>query len=691
MSSWHAKGRITLGLCCLTVGLLGACTTGPTDNAPTPRSQLGYPSVAASRAIVATKAVLTAADQLQIDYLDGSQEISAGIPFLAPKTPDRTQHRAAPPIIPLETPDSAEPLHASRGIPVNIRPIEEWHRLIKQLEQEVAAQVPEHGVVLDVLQQEDIFLYVDDKGGLHAVAIEDKPTAIEPAGTVTLTQLLQQATDRVRRSLLQQRGDHRYLLFNTGDSPDTGFPFVFMDLEHGRVFFIQRRSDRQQLLAYGPAGSARAAFHAFNSQAMSLARQPLSTVTRLASSFGTTVLDTIHRIPTLAKPGSAPPPTKQAAYMDRDAWERELDGLVGSATQGRIRYLVDGEEFFPALIHAIHSARESVRMRMYLFDNDDYAVKIADLLKTRSKEVSVELLLDGLGTINSSMASPNYTPEHAPPAPLSIASYLRADTDIRVWMLSNPFMQGDHTKAIIIDDDAAFIGGMNIGREYRYEWHDMMAELRGPVVDELIRDFENTRAHAGPLGDLQAAFQQSHHAVREPGENDYPLRLLYTRVGSSQILRSQIAAMRRAQNRVWIQNPYLTSDTVQHELIEARRRGVDVRVILPYQTNWGLISRSNVLAANGMLRHGIRVYIYPGMSHLKAALYDGWVCLGSANFDRLSLRLNKETNIATSHPEAVTELVDRVFSPDFERSLELTEPLPAGWLDYLKEQIADHL
>jgi len=79
------------------------------------------------------------------------------------------------------------------------------------------------------------------------------------------------------------------------------------------------------------------------------------------------------------------------------------------------------------------------------------------------------------------------------------------------------------------------------------------------------------------------------------------------------------------------------------------------------------------------------------MSHLKAAIYDGWACLGSANFDRLSLRLNKETNIATSHPEAVKELADRVFSVDFDYAVELTEPLPAGWLDYLKEQIADHL
>ncbi len=39
---------------------------------------------------------------------------------------------------------------------------------------------------------------------------------------------------------------------------------------------------------------------------------------------------------------------------------------------------------------------------------------------------------------------------------------------------TNPWFTADHTKTIIIDSNTAFIGGMNIGREYRYEWHDLM-------------------------------------------------------------------------------------------------------------------------------------------------------------------------------------------------------------------------
>ena len=126
-------------------------------------------------------------------------------------------------------------------------------------------------------------------------------------------------------------------------------------------------------------------------------------------------------------------------------------------------------------------------------------------------------------------------------------------------------------------------------------------------------------------------------------------------------------------------------------LQSAALRGVDVRVVIPMETDHGPITRSNVLAANLMLEHGIRVYIFPGFSHVKAAIYDGWVCLGSANLDKLSLRVNKEINVATSHAQPAGELVQRVFIPDMRASVELTEPFPENWLDFLVEMMADHL
>ena len=118
---------------------------------------------------------------------------------------------------------------------------------------------------------------------------------------------------------------------------------------------------------------------------------------------------------------------------------------------------------------------------------------------------------------------------------------------------------------------------------------------------------------------------------------------------------------------------------------------MDVRVIIPIETDRGVITRNIVLAANTLLEHGVRVYLYPGFTHAKAAVFDGWASVGSANLDRLSLKINQELNVTTSEPEAVQALIDKLFMPDFEKAEELQGPLPERWSDYLIELFGDYL
>jgi cardiolipin synthase len=378
--------------------------------------------------------------------------------------------------------------------------------------------------------------------------------------------------------------------------------------------------------------------------------------------------------------------------MNLEEWEARLDDLTGrQASRGTMRFLVDGQEFFTRFIDAVTRAKSSISLRTYIFDNDDYAVRIGELLKRRSNEgIEVRVLLDGLGTIVSTIEKQPTLPEdHRGPS--SVRRFLERDSQIDVRQTVNPWLTGDHVKTAVIDGKLAFTGGMNIAREYRFDWHDLMTELRGPIVDVLQYEFEKAWAHAGLFGDLGYA------AVRlgpEPDSADdvgYPIRPLFTRADDHEIFRAQREAIRNAQKYVYVENAYFTDDAMLYELARARHRGVDVRVIMPLVTDRGPITRNNALAANAMLEHGIRVYIYPGMSHIKAAVFDGWVCIGSANWDRLSFRINKELNIATSHPEAVAELERRVFEADFSNSIELTEPFPERWTDHLIEVVGDYI
>jgi cardiolipin synthase len=77
------------------------------------------------------------------------------------------------------------------------------------------------------------------------------------------------------------------------------------------------------------------------------------------------------------------------------------------------------------------------------------------------------------------------------------------------------------------------------------------------------------------------------------------------------------------------------------------------------------------------------------MSHVKAAVYDGWACVGSANYDKLSLEVNKELNLATSDADTVKRLMDQVFLPDIAMSEEITQRVEVAFAQLLKEKAVD--
>jgi cardiolipin synthase len=378
--------------------------------------------------------------------------------------------------------------------------------------------------------------------------------------------------------------------------------------------------------------------------------------------------------------------------MDADEFEKVLDKVTGTRRDfGRIKFLVDGDEYFGRLMEAIENAEKSIDIRTFIFDNDDFAVAMADALIERADDVRVRVMIDSVGNLLATQTDPDSLPsDHQPP--LSMNMYLEQASDVKLRSYANPWIiTSDHTKTTIIDEKIAFVGGMNIGREYRYDWHDMMMEVTGPVVDQLQFESDKAWARSSLLGDLANVFRFLRGKKAHADRDGYPVRILQTRSFDSQIHKAQIAAIRNARSHIIIENAYFSDDRTIYELAKARRRGVDVRVIIPAAGNHGALNASNKVTINKLLEHGIRVYEYPGMSHIKAAVYDGWISVGSANFDKLSLKVNKELNLATSHPEAVNALLDRLLIPDLMLSREIVSPVDLTPATYLAEIIVDEL
>ena len=234
---------------------------------------------------------------------------------------------------------------------------------------------------------------------------------------------------------------------------------------------------------------------------------------------------------------------------------------------------------------------------------------------------------------------------------------------------------------------------MNLGREYYSEWHDLMVKVEGPVVASLSREFNGAWRKAGPWGDL-ALFRKPAFLRRPaPVDGGVPLRLLRTDAarGQTHVLGATLLAIRAARQRVWIENPYFAHDDIVQAVVAAARRGVDVRVILPARGDSTIMDAGNLGTARAVIEAGGKVFRYPRMTHMKVMIADGWGCIGSANLDILSMRINRELNLAFSDPAVVRDLEAQVFLPDFRASKRIRLEETSSPVAPLAEAIADQL
>jgi cardiolipin synthase len=538
----------------------------------------------------------------------------------------------------------------------------------------LSTMVPSGGqeAVVVELGEEEVALYFEPDGRFRSL-IGPPPDPLRVVRRFSLEDYLAAAPAKMESVLVELGISEREVLFNTGDVGEDALPFLYANLDTNLGAFVRVQPLGQQQVAHSTlVPVTRSLVHLLQSHTTSLVNRPLTSIVRLLFAASDAARDTLDGAALRLTRATSISPLNDGPAMDLVDWESELDRIIGRPAQtGRLDFLIDGKPFFTRLERAVRDSRSSILMRTYIFDNDDYALEYADLLRARSAHgVDVRVLVDGIGTLSA---------------------LAEKKSKISVRRIANPFFTGDHTKTIVIDEEVAYLGGMNIAREYRYEWHDMMVEVHGPVVARLADDFDVAWAAAGPWGDLGEFFARL-APERDPGpKTGYPVRVLYTTPTASEIRRAQLEAIRRSQKYIYLQNAYLTDDAFLRELVRARRRGVDVRVVVALESDRGLLTRDNIVAANILFEHGIRVFIYPGMSHIKAAIFDGWACLGSANLDQLSLRVNKETNIATSEPIAVDALEKQLFEKDFKASPEMREMFPERWNDVLWELVGDYV
>jgi cardiolipin synthase A/B len=368
--------------------------------------------------------------------------------------------------------------------------------------------------------------------------------------------------------------------------------------------------------------------------------------------------------------GKSPPGT-EAAALDRMA--TVMTGYPPS-TATRVDLIVDGKATYAALVEAIDAAREHVHVEYYIYAGDRTGTRIRDALVARAKAgVKVRMLLDGVGT----RLSREFT------QPLEDAGVeLAYFHPVRWWMtlfLRPKLNLRSHRKIVVCDGQVGFTGGINVTDDENEEFndnafHDLHLRVEGHAVRWLqvawLEDWHYCTGRSLPVAEVVKPCTVGPIAAQViPAGPDNEWEPIH---------RLQVQAINGADKRVWLATPYFVPTRAALFALEgAAMRGLDVRVVVPKESDSTLVTAAARSYFDRLLRAGVRVYEYgPRMLHGKALLLDDTEALiGTANFDTRSFSLNFEI-LMLFRDKGVAAALEKNFVADMEGSVEVTKDAP---------------
>ena len=351
---------------------------------------------------------------------------------------------------------------------------------------------------------------------------------------------------------------------------------------------------------------------------------------------------------------------------------RAMGNLLGPPLIGgnSVVELLNGDEIFAAMLSAIRGATRTITFETYIYWSGRIGAEFAEALCERARAgVQVHVLLDWVG---SGRMEPAFLARMSE-AGVQVERY----HPLRWYNLAR-INNRTHRKLLVVDGRVGFTGGVGIGDAWlghaqdADHWRDSHYRLEGPAVSQ-----------------MQAAFLDNWlktHAEVLHGEAYFP-RLTYSgsswaqvfksssREGSESVRMMYLLSIAAARQRILLSAAYFVPDdlTVQM-LVEARRRGVEVQIIVPGPLVDAAITRKASRSRWGaLLQNGVQIFEYqPTMYHCKVMIVDEfWVSVGSTNFDNRSFRLNDEANLNVLDRDLATQM-SATFEEDKSRSRRVT-------------------
>lgn len=367
-------------------------------------------------------------------------------------------------------------------------------------------------------------------------------------------------------------------------------------------------------------------------------------------------------------PGEERPAVTQPWQPKGEDFSSEVPAV--RTTLNQVRFLIDGPEIFPAMERMIQGAKQHVEVDYFVFSGKQ-GMRLAHLLAAKARSgVRVDVTFDpGKG----------FTPMFTRAANTVIATLEAGGVNVHAFPVNRlPRRYGinkvvDHNKVVVVDRQVAMVGGMNIADVFAKN-HDVMLQVRGPAAADVGRMIASDRSVARPLKADSGTRPAPVTPVAPPeelappfAEQQAPVRILSTginRRGYKDVLLHQIRGARKSVHGLMFQ---LVDEDIIEELIAARKRGIDVRLILDPGDHDELIpiikkaprGFPNLPYALQLQKAGVSVKWYrldPGQTemHAKMGIVDGRILIaGSTNWIPSAFLYNNEMSLLVEGGDAV--------------------------------------
>ena len=336
-----------------------------------------------------------------------------------------------------------------------------------------------------------------------------------------------------------------------------------------------------------------------------------------------------------------------------------------------VEIYTSGYDFFPSLLMEIGKAEHHIHIDTFIISDDPLGRIIADALIDKAKQgVEVRLIYDDVG----SWRTPNSFFTRMRNEGIEVYAFM----PVRFPAFTSRVNYRNHRKICVIDGEVGFIGGMNIARRYvqgtpKQSWRDTHVKLTGAAVYGLQRAF---------LVDwyfVPKVFitERSYYPEIIIGQNNSLVQVVTSSPTSlwPEIEQGYVRILTNAKHYVYMETPYfLPTDPILFAMRVAALSGVDVRLMIPYETDTKVVewaSRSYVIEAS---RAGVKILLYrKGFNHSKLLVSDdAMATIGSTNVDFRSFENDFEAN-AFFYDKKIALQVKEVFLADQKDSIDLDD------------------